>query len=390
MLNSKQIRHLVEPVEPVAPVVPGIRIYEMFSADADLLCVPVVDNHVPVGLVTRTEFMVKLGDRFGRALWEGRPISHVMDTAPLILDANTSLDELGALILSRKPGAIFDGFVVTEHDRYLGIGTALSMLRMRVRESDERARELESARRAAEAASRAKTEFLANMSHELRSPLNAIIGFSEVLMRELFGPLGHKRYREYAYDIHDSGQHLLQLIGHILDLSKIEAGKMELAADTVDVGVIAEEAIRIASEAAKSSGVAVTLAIGDAIEPILADETKLRQVLINLLSNATKFTPSGGKVVVGLEYADGERLNITVRDTGIGMSRDEIAVALEPFRQVENHLSKRYAGTGLGLPLSKSLVELHGGSFAIESVKGEGTVVTISLPRPRRRAARVA
>lgn len=390
MPGSKQIRDLVQPIEPVRPAAPGIEIYELFRADPDLLCVPVVDERRPVGMVTRYDFMVKLGDRFGRALWEKRPVGHVMDAAPLILDAATSLDELGHLILTRKPGALTSGFVVTEDGGYLGIGTALSMLRLRVRDSEERSLELEAARRQADAASRAKTEFLANMSHELRSPLNAIIGFSDILQNELFGPLGHRRYREYAADIHHSGQHLLRLIGHILDLSKIEAGKMELSATVADPERIVQDAIRIASGAARSSGVTVTLEVVRPVESLLADETKLRQVLINLLSNAIKFTPSGGHVAVRLADSGADHLAIVVRDTGIGMTDAEVAVALEPFRQVESHLNKRHAGTGLGLPLSKSLVALHGGSFEIESARGEGTVVTIRLPRAQGGATKVA
>ena len=389
MSNPELIRHLAEYIDPVAPDVTGARLYDMFSRDPELLCVPVVVEDRPIGLVTRYEFMLKLADRFGRALYEKRAITQAMDDAPLVIDANVMLDDLATLILTRKPGAIMSGFLVTEDGRYLGVGTALSMLRMRVNQSEERARILDLARREAEEASRSKTEFLANMSHELRTPLNAIIGFSKILTQGMFGALGNERYVQYARDIHASGQHLLQVIGHILDLSKIEAGKMELATTDVEAALLVHEAMRITESAAKAAGIALVIEAPESVGTVPGDETKLRQVLINLLSNAIKFTPKGGYVTVRIEPAADAGVRIVVRDTGIGMSEEEVRVAIEPFRQIESHLNKRYAGTGLGLPLSKAMIELHGGRFELVSAKGRGTEVALTLPGSARIPSRM-
>jgi two-component system cell cycle sensor histidine kinase PleC len=378
--NLDLIRHLAEFVEPVSRAATGDALYEMFSADPDILSIPVVEDGKPVGLVNRYDFMLRLADRFGRALYERRPVTQVMDAAPLIVDANVMLDELGSVILTRKPGAIMSGFIVTENGRYFGIGTALSMLRMRVQQTENRAELLELARREAEAASRSKTEFLANMSHELRTPLNAIIGFSDILVQQIFGALGHERYLQYARDIHGSGHHLLQIIADILDLSKIEAGKLQIEIADVDPVALIKDAMRMTEASARSCGVAVVLEKVPSVGVVRADPTKLRQILINVLSNAVKFTPRGGRVSIAAMHEGASDLWIVVSDTGIGMTPDEVRIALEPFRQIESHLNKRFAGTGLGLPLTKSLVELHGGTIEIESERGSGTTVTIRLP----------
>jgi len=265
-------------------------------------------------------------------------------------------------------------------------GEAYDMLQRQHRRLEEASVALKTARDEAEIANRGKSEFLANMSHELRTPLNAIIGFSEVLNREMFGPLT-ARYRDYAKDIHESGQHLLEIIGDILDLSKIEAGRLGLRAEPVDVYPLLKACARLVRERAFDAGVRVIIAEDEPLPKIAADTTRAKQVLLNLLSNAIKFTPAGGTVSLTARLAAGETVEISVTDTGIGMKAEDIPVALERFQQVDSQLSRRHAGTGLGLPLSKALVEMHGGSLRIESTPGSGTTVTASFPIVSRQAA---
>ncbi len=243
--------------------------------------------------------------------------------------------------------------------------------------------ELRAARDQAEFASRTKTEFLANVSHELRTPLNAINGFSEIMATEMFGPLGDPRYTEYAKDIFDSGTHLLTLINDILDLSKVEAGKLEIYENEVDIAKTVQACLRIVKERAKEGDVALVVKVEDSTPHLVADERALKQIIINLLSNAIKFTPPGGKVTVRAGIAGDGGFRLTVSDTGIGMEEEEIVTALTPFAQVESAFSRKYEGTGLGLPLVKSLVELHGGTLEIVSEPGVGTNVHACFPAAR-------
>jgi Amt family ammonium transporter len=239
------------------------------------------------------------------------------------------------------------------------------------------------AKEQAERASAAKSHFLASMSHELRTPLNAVIGFSEVMREETFGPLGNRRYAEYIGDIHGSANHLLSLINDLLDLSKIEANKYELHEEELDLGDILETAVRLVSPLAERKGVTVLLRQPERLPAVRADERALRQILLNLLSNACKFTDTGGEVRVAAEREADGRVALTVQDSGIGMSRDQLRQALEPFVQVDSRTRKTDQGTGLGLPLAKSLVELHGGTFVMSSEVGQGTRVVIRLPLER-------
>ena len=233
---------------------------------------------------------------------------------------------------------------------------------------------------AAERAGQAKSEFLANMSHELRTPLNAIIGFATVMRDELFGSMP-PRYRDYAGDIGDSGQHLLQIINDILDLSKVEAGKLELHRGWVDPGALAAECTRLLNAAAGVGSIALTCDTGPDLL-VWADETRLRQILLNLVSNAVKFTPPGGRVALACRgMPDGFALR--VEDTGVGMTPDQIDRALLPFVQVGSATARQghgCQGTGLGLPIVKAMVEQHGASLAIDSTPGVGTVVEIRFP----------
>ncbi|MDB5359338.1 MAG: hypothetical protein JWO51_635 [Rhodospirillales bacterium] len=246
-----------------------------------------------------------------------------------------------------------------------------------------REEELSYAMEQAQQASRAKTEFLANMSHELRTPLNAIIGFSEIMLNELFGPLGQPRYVEYAHDMHHSGQHLLTIINALLDVAKIEAGQMELDERTIGVATLIEDCLPFVREKAALGQLALGLDVPTDLPALNLDPVRMRQVLLNLLSNAVKFTGPGGTIRLSAARTAGGGIALAIADTGIGMSADEVVVALQPFRQVDNALSRRYEGTGLGLPLAQRLIELHGGTLSIESMPGQGTTVTVSLPPER-------
>jgi PAS domain S-box-containing protein len=240
--------------------------------------------------------------------------------------------------------------------------------------------ELIKSREAAERANRVKSEFLASMSHELRTPLNAILGFSEMISTEMFGKL-HTRYVEYASDIHQSGQHLLDLINDILDLSKLEAGKLTLKDSDFDLVRMIKNVLALIQRQADGK----SLAIVEQMPPqakIRADLRAMKQVLLNLLSNAVKFTPEGGQITVAL-VSNGGNLELVVQDTGIGMTGAEIAVALEPFGQIDSLLAREQPGTGLGLPISLALMKLHGGSLRIESIPGEGTSLIVTLPGER-------
>ena len=243
--------------------------------------------------------------------------------------------------------------------------------------------ELVAARRAAEMANAQKSEFLAKISHEIRTPLNAIIGFSEVMMEQRFGPIGNDRYRAYLSDIHVSGEHLMSLINDLLDLSKIEAGKLELTFEAVAVNSVIQECVALMQPQANRERIIIRTSLSADVPEVVADRRSLRQILLNLLSNAVKFTKAGGQVIVSSALEGSGEVVVRIRDTGIGMSERDIETALKPFRQIATTKGGEQRGTGLGLPLTKALVEANRASFAIDSAVDQGTLVRITFPTTR-------
>ncbi|BCW89199.1 Sensor histidine kinase RcsC [Alphaproteobacteria bacterium SO-S41] len=260
--------------------------------------------------------------------------------------------------------------------------THVAELEATKRDLQTTSRNLEGALVAAAKSSEAKSQFLAAMSHELRTPLNAIIGYSDFLRMEPYGKLGDLRYLEYIGDIQRSGGHLLALINDVLDLARLDASRVELDEETVELGVLVQESLSLVAPQAATGGVSVNEPLFATMPCVQADARRLKQVLVNLLSNAVKFTPAGGRVTLNVTRTAGGAV-ITVADTGIGMRPEDIPVALDRFGQVESALARKYQGTGLGLPLARELIELHDGTLTIESALHAGTTVTVTLPPGR-------
>jgi len=249
--------------------------------------------------------------------------------------------------------------------------------------------ELETAHQATQEAielAQVRKDVLTTVSHEIRTPLNAILGFSEMITKEMAGPVGNERYLEYAQIIHSSGVHVLSLVNDLLDLSKLDAGKLELNVEPVEILKIIIDCVRLVGPQAARDHVGISVHVFDGVDRLCGDSKRLRQMLLNLLSNALKFTPVGGEITIDV-FRRGEGVAISVSDTGIGIRAEDIPKVMEPFGQVESEMSQKHPGTGLGLPLTKELAELHGGSLTMESKVDVGTTVTILLPPDPKPAA---
>jgi PAS domain S-box-containing protein len=241
--------------------------------------------------------------------------------------------------------------------------------------------DLTDAKRAAEDSSAHKTDFLARISHEIRTPLNAIIGFSQVMMSESFGPLGNDRYKQYVKDINASGEHVVSLVNDLLDLSKVASGKLDLSFGSVDLNALVSACVSMIQPQANAGKVIVRSQLAASLPPVVADDRSIRQILLNLLSNAAKYTEAGGQVVASTSLTERGEVTIRVRDTGIGMTPEDVKTAMEPFRQIPGPRSS--GGTGLGLPLTKALVEANRAAFTIQSDPGRGTLVEVTFPSTR-------
>lgn len=302
--------------------------------------------------------------------------------------AESRLDELGSL--TRNVNALLRSVSSSMNVLRVHEAEVVSLNASLERRVAERTAELKGAKEAAEAASRAKSNFLANMSHELRTPLNAIIGFAELMNGELFGPMGDRRYKTYTSDIVGSGRHLLGIIDDILDLSRIDADHMPLVEGVVDLSDLAAECIRIVRPTGEARDVSICLRPDPCPVQVRADAQRLRQVVLNLLGNAVKFTPREGRVDVDIVSVANGDAGVRVCDTGIGIVERNLELVMEPFGQVAPATTRNHQGTGLGLPISKRLLELHGGRLELKSQLGIGTTAIAWLPHSRMIAQQVA
>ncbi len=388
--NGWRVERLITPLPPIPLTMPCGKAFELFGEHAATPSLAVIDNqHEPIALLSRQDFYIAFSQPLVRAVYEKRPIarlmaSHFIQSPPLQVDSALSIEELKELITTAAPRAAIDGFIITRDGKYAGIGNGVDLLGISLERAREQINDLEEARSVATRANQAKSTFLASISHELRTPLNAIIGFSELLQRQYAGPLNDKQ-SEYITDVLRSGMHLLTLINDILDLSKAEAGKLDIAESEVDLNGIVRLSRRMLEPRAAEKAITLSCHLPHRPLRIWGDRQKLKQVLLNLLSNAVKFTPQGGNVRVSAMVGDDGVPTLIVEDDGIGISAQEIDKVLLPFERAQSQMGLAVEGTGIGLPLSKSFVESHGGSLTLDSALGRGTTVTVRLPTDRLR-----
>ncbi len=358
-------------------------VYDLFANDAGLPAVPVVDAESrPVGLAHRHGVLLALADTYGRPLFEKKPITRLMDPSPLVIERKTPLSTVSARMhqWSNDPGTA--NFIVVDGGRYFAVASIGGLLRVVTDHLLDQSLAAEASRREAEAAANGKSRFLANMTHELRTPLNGVIGFGQLLVSEAHGPLGADEYKLYAKDIVDSGQHLVSIINDILDLAKLEAGRVELHERFVDLRELVGRSTRMVATLAADKQIRVANRFTQQQMTLRADERRLQQAIVNLLSNAIKFTPNGGEVGIDCGVA-GAQIWIEVWDTGCGIAETDLHRLFKPFQQLGDGGASSQPGTGLGLTITKALMHAHGGDIMMESQPGLGTRAKLLLPRDR-------
>ena len=342
------------------------------------------DEGTLVGIISERDVAYGIA-KYGETLHKMRA-SDLMTQSVVTCQTRHGIDDVMKLMNSHGVRHL----PVVEDGELVGIVSARDIMKSRMAlleaniEAMKRAeQEILRAKEDAEIANRAKSEFLANMSHELRTPLNAILGFSGIIREETHGPVGSPKYRDYITDIHESGRHLLALVDDLLDFSRIEARRHKLDEEQIDVPKVIRSCLVLVAERAREGGVKIESEVPEELPALFADKRNIKQILTNLLSNAVKFTSSGGGVTLRAWVHANDGYVFQVADTGIGIALEDIPKALSPFEQIDGRLNRRYEGAGLGLPLTKSLVELHGGSLDLQSQVGVGTTVTVRFPVER-------
>jgi signal transduction histidine kinase len=356
---------------------------DVFSDNPELPAIAVLDGPRIVGLVARDDLFAALSAMFAASAAADEPVGKIMIRQPFIVDAGCDFEKLIDMVASRRSDAFAVGFIVTQDGAYYGIGSVRLLMGAAADRLAQRHSEIQRAQMEAEQSNKSKTQFLAAVSHELRTPLNAIIGFSQIIAEGTFGPNDFERYRGYAQDIQNSGEHLLEIINDILDISKIESGKLVLREEFLDIEPLVDVTLRLVRQRALENQVALAVQVGGPPFRLRGDKRLLRQLLLNLVANAVKFTPPGGKVTVSAHRESNGGLSVVVEDTGIGIASEDIPKAMMPFGQVDSRLGRKYEGTGLGLPLAKAMAEAHGGTLKLDSQLGVGTTVTVQLPAER-------
>jgi signal transduction histidine kinase len=377
--SAAALRSAHERFAALAASIPGVVYQRRVSPDGEIRYTYISEGAYDLFGVPAEEILAD-----PKALFACHGPSYREDFRERLLEASKTMTiwDVEAEIISRdgkrkwthaiaRPKRMPDGSVLWD-------GVILDATRIARREQ-----ELMHAKEQAEIENRGKSEFIATMSHELRTPLNAIIGFSDIMSQELHGPLGNASYRGYSLDILESGRLLLSIINDVLDISKVESGKVELHEEMIDLSALAASLLRLARERADTAGISLTAEVPEGLPWLRADERLVKQIMTNLLSNAIKFTPKGGRAVVRAACDGGNALALSVEDTGIGIAPEDIPRALERFGQIDSSLSRRYPGTGLGLPLVKAFTELHGGSFELESAPAVGTTAIVRFPATR-------
>ncbi|HEY4133793.1 MAG TPA: ATP-binding protein [Alphaproteobacteria bacterium] len=388
--NGWRVERLITPLPPIPLKMTCGQAFDLLSTHSSTPSLAVVDDaSQPIALLSRQDFYIAFSQPLVRAVYEKRSVarfmaSHFINSPPLQVDWQLSIEELKELITTMAPRAAIDGFIITRDGKYAGIGNGVDLLGISLERAREQISDLEEARAAALRANQAKSTFLASISHELRTPLNAIIGFSELLQKQYAGTLNPKQ-GEYVSDVLRSGTHLLELINDILDLSKAEAGKLDINESEVDINGIARLSLRMLGPRAADKRITLDSHLPHRPLRILGDRQRLKQVLLNLLSNAVKFTPADGHVRISAIVAKDGAPTLIVEDDGIGIAAQDIDKIMLPFERAQTQMGLAVEGTGIGLPLSKSFVESHGGTLTLTSEPGKGTTVTVRLPPDRLR-----
>ncbi len=384
---SRTVKALLEDAPAIRPDTPGAQVYDLFSEDEDLLVCAVVEDDRPIGMVSRNAFFLRMADLHGRALFARRPITYVMNNQPMIVDYDTPIPEINRMIVTDQPSALFDGFIITREGRYAGVGTGVALMKVLHHESEERNRKLVAlaeqlgrARIEALTAAQSKSEFLATMSHEIRTPLNGVLGVTQLLIESGLDPERLK----LAETIRSSGEILLRLLNDILDLSKIEAGRMDLELIAFEPEDVASACRGLWTARAHEKGLGFEVSVaGQTGRKLIGDPTRIKQVLFNLIGNALKFTDEG-RVDVKLSFvkvnAARTVLRAEVKDTGCGIPKEARDRLFRSFTQADGATARRYGGTGLGLTICKSLIELMGGTIGFESEAGEGALFWFEAP----------